>query len=121
MRKYPQQRGIKDSQPRHSAKVHVTARVRSQHMMERPFVNTVRDKYLVHLDFKEIGEKYFPGLYVAASQMNVGERAKFIIPPELGYGGDGRGNEIPPNSWIVADIWLIEGDGRRMIGTPNYE
>lgn len=121
MRKYLMQKGSENTEPKSIAKIHLTARVRSQHSYEKPFVNTLQEKYLLHIYFKDYGKKFFPGLFYAVSQMNVGEKSKFIIPPELAYGKEGRGREIPPNSWIIADIWLIEGDGKRALGVGNWD
>lgn len=36
--------------------------------------------------------------------MRVGERAKLIVPPKLGYGKKGAGPEIPPDSTLVVRL-----------------
>ena len=40
--------------------------------------------------------------------MNKGSRYKLFIPPELGYGERGAGNDIGPNEVLIFDIELID-------------
>jgi FKBP-type peptidyl-prolyl cis-trans isomerase len=49
-----------------------------------------------------------PGFEETALDMRLGEKRLAIFPPELAYGAQGAGNAIPPNSYLVFELELVE-------------
>ncbi|GFP82265.1 peptidyl-prolyl cis-trans isomerase fkbp43 [Phtheirospermum japonicum] len=43
--------------------------------------------------------------------MRVGDKRRLIIPPSMGFGDQGIGEDVPPNAWLVYEIELY-GSGR---------
>jgi len=56
------------------------------------------------LSLKNVIEGWAEGLKL----MNKGARYKLFIPPELGYGERGAGNDIGPNELLIFDIELLD-------------
>lgn len=44
----------------------------------------------------------------AIAQLNKGSKAKLIIPSSLGYGAQGSGDRIPPNSILTFDVEVVD-------------
>ena len=40
--------------------------------------------------------------------LQVGDKARFVIPSHLGYGAQGAGGAIPPNATLIFDVELID-------------
>lgn len=40
--------------------------------------------------------------------LQVGDKARFVIPPDLGYGASGAGGVIPPNAILIFDVELMD-------------
>ncbi|MBM9518720.1 peptidylprolyl isomerase [Desulforhopalus vacuolatus] len=59
------------------------------------------------IEFKVDTGQVIPGWDQALIHMKKGEKRVLIIPPDLGYGPQGRG-PIPPNAWMVFDVELID-------------
>ncbi|XP_047315328.1 peptidyl-prolyl cis-trans isomerase FKBP43-like isoform X2 [Impatiens glandulifera] len=47
------------------------------------------------------------GLNIGMDGMRVGEKRRLTVPPSMGYGSLGDGENIPPNSWLVYDVELL--------------
>ena len=57
----------------------------------------------------EIGVgQVIPGWDEGIMLLNEGSKAKFIIPPHLGYGAQGAGGVIPPNATLIFDVELVK-------------
>lgn len=49
-----------------------------------------------------------PGFLEGLEKMNLGDKALLFIPSNLGYGAQGAGGVIPPNSNLVFELELLE-------------
>ena len=49
-----------------------------------------------------------PGWDEGISLLQVGDKARFVIPSDLGYGSRGAGGVIPPNATLIFEVELME-------------
>lgn len=60
------------------------------------------------IDIKIGVGQVIPGWDEGIMLLNEGSKAKFIIPPHLGYGAQGAGGVIPPNATLVFEVELVK-------------
>jgi cyclophilin family peptidyl-prolyl cis-trans isomerase len=53
-------------------------------------------------------DRVIKGWTEALKAMKRGEKRRLLIPPELGYGSQGYANVIPPNSFLLFEVELID-------------
>lgn len=49
-----------------------------------------------------------PGWDEGIMLLSQGDKARFVIPPELAYGKAGAGGVIPPDAWLIFDVELVK-------------
>jgi FKBP-type peptidyl-prolyl cis-trans isomerase len=59
------------------------------------------------LDFQVGIGQVIPGWDEGICLLNVGDKARLVIPSDLGYGSAGAGGVIPPDATLVFDVELI--------------
>ncbi|NMH27864.1 peptidylprolyl isomerase [Flavobacterium silvaticum] len=57
------------------------------------------------------GQQMIPGFTEGLSLMGYGDKAVLFIPSGLGYGPEGRGGVIPPNSNLIFEVELVKVPG----------
>jgi len=60
------------------------------------------------IDFPIGQGNVIPGWDEGIMLLNVGDKARFVIPSSLAYGEQGAGGVIPPNATLVFDVELME-------------
>ncbi|NND16107.1 MAG: peptidylprolyl isomerase [Eudoraea sp.] len=59
------------------------------------------------IDFQLGVGQVIPGWDEGIGMLKVGDKAKLVIPSELGYGAAGAGGVIPPNATLLFDVELV--------------
>ncbi|XP_020551230.1 peptidyl-prolyl cis-trans isomerase FKBP53-like [Sesamum indicum] len=52
-------------------------------------------------------EEVMDGFNMGIDGMRLGDKRRLIIPPSLGFGEEGFGTSVPPNSWLVYEVELV--------------
>ncbi len=60
------------------------------------------------IDFALGVGQVIPGWDEGIGLLNVGDKARFVIPSDLGYGARGAGGVIPPNAILIFDVELMD-------------
>lgn len=60
------------------------------------------------IDFKLGKGQVISGWDEGIQLLNVGDKARFVIPPHLAYGERGAGGVIPPDATLVFDVELVK-------------
>ena len=60
------------------------------------------------LDFTVGVGQVIPGWDEGIGLLQVGDKARLVIPSDLGYGSRGAGGVIPPDATLVFDVELID-------------
>ena len=59
------------------------------------------------IDFQVGVGQVIPGWDEGICMLNVGDKARFVIPSDLAYGSAGAGGVIPPDATLVFDVELV--------------
>ena len=60
------------------------------------------------IDFPLGMGQVIPGWDEGISLLKVGDKARFVIPSNLGYGSAGAGGVIPPDATLIFDVELMD-------------
>ena len=70
--------------------------------------NTRKDSELFVFKFKK--DAMIDGFDKIIGMSRMGDRIKAIIPPHMGYGSEGAGDQIPRNAYLSFDIEVVKAE-----------
>lgn len=95
----------KEAKPGATAHVHYTGWLYSRNTKGRQFDTSREGEPFA---FKVGNGDVIAGWDEGIVGMKVGGRRTLLIPAELGYGAQGAGDDIPPNTPLIFDVELID-------------
>ncbi|KAL6965012.1 peptidylprolyl isomerase [Sarracenia purpurea var. burkii] len=87
--------------PGKKVKIHYIAKLRENGKIVDS--NIGKDPVKFRLGAEDVLEEWNIGL----DGMRVGDKRRIVVPPSMGYGSRGAGENIPPNSWLVYEVELV--------------
>ncbi len=89
-------------QPGDIVRVHYTGRFSDDKVFDSSYDREEPIQFVVGMG------QVIPGWDEGIQLLKAGDKAKFIVPPELAYGEEGVGQDIPPNSTLYFEVELLE-------------
>ena len=89
------------AEPKNKVKVHYEGSLENGQVFDSSFQRKEPIEFTLGIG------QVIPGWDEGISLLKVGDKARFVIPSELGYGSRGAGGVIPPNATLIFDVELV--------------